>query len=261
MDWKRFLDYVEEVGGMNAAEGLFSRWVVAPTDAAQLRERGEARAAYDELDQAGEAWAVPVGVRAHMASWRFDAARSLIEQATPVLDLRNDLESAAGDLGLTTPSDVEATFEEAVRAQELEPVTDTLEARIDAVAEIAGARDALAAERSPLVQLGLYGERPEGGYDAARTSFQAGDTAAVAAGVAATTAMLAGAESVGTTRALIIGGFALAIVLLLILAIALIVRRRRRRLALVVASASASTTLAASPEPEGARPEVPSTPS
>ena len=67
------------------------------------------------------------------------------------------------------------------------------------------------------------------------------------------------AESVGTTRALIMGGVALAVLLMLILAIALIVRRRRRRLALVAASASASTTLAASPEPEGARPEVPPT--
>ena len=81
----------------------------------------------------------------------------------------------------------------------------------------------------------------------------------MAAGVAATTAMLSGAESVGMTRALVIGGVALAVRLLLILVIALVVRRRRRRLAVFTAPEGASTTLAASPEPEGARPEVPST--
>ena len=259
MDWKRFLDLVEEVGGMDDAEDLFSRWVVAPKDIPLLADRRDARAAYDELDAAGDEWAVPLGVRAQMALWRFDDAQKLMEQVTPVIDLRDDLDSASAELGLTSPADLEATFEKVLKADELAPMTETLEGRIAAAGEVAEARDALAAERSPLVQLGLYGERPEAGYDAARTAFQAGDTAAVTAGVAATTAMLAGAESVGTTRALIIGGVLLAVALLLVVAIALIVRRRRRRQALAVASAGASTTLAASPEPEGARPEVPST--
>lgn len=259
MDWKRFLDLAEDVGGMASADELFRRWVATDRDLSLLRDRREARATYEDLDQAGGEWAVPVGVRAQMTLWRFADARSLMKIATPVLDLRDDLAAASADLGLTPPADVEAPFEEALKAEDFVKITGTLDARIDAAAEVAQARDALAAERSPLVQLGLYGERPETGYDAARTAFQAGDTAAVTAGVAATTVMLAGAESVGTTRALVIGGIALAIVVLLVLAVALILRRRRRRLLVSTAPAGASTTLAASPEPEGARPEVPST--
>ena len=259
MDWKRFLDLVEEVGGMEGADALFRQWVAADRDLSLLRERREARAAYDKVDAAGGEWAVPLGVRGLMALWRFDDARALMGKVTPVLDLRDDLDAASADLGLTSPTDLEATFEKAFKAEELAPVTKTLEARIAAAGEVAEGRTALAAERSPLVQLGLYGERPEAGYDAARSAFQAGDTAAVTAGVAATTAMLTGAESVGMTRALVIGGVALAVLLLLMLAIALVVRRRRRRLAVSTAPAGASTTLAASPEPEGARPEAPST--
>ena len=262
MDWRRFLDLVQEVGGMDDADDLFSRWVLAGTgDPLLVSTREEARASYAELDEAGDGWAVPRGVRASMALWQFDDATSLMDTATPVLTLRDELATAAADLGLTTPADLEDSFETAMKAKDLAGVTDTLEGRIEAADAIASARDTLAAERSPLVTLGLVGETPGSGYETARSAFQAGDVAAATAASAATVALLAGAESAGTTRAAIIGGVALAVLLLIVLAGVLITRRRRRRLLALGASGGvASSTLPATSEPSGARPEVPSTP-
>jgi hypothetical protein len=259
-DWRRFLDLVEEVGESDVAEALFKEWVVTATDADLLATRAAARDAYAELEAASDEWAVPQGIRANMALWRFAEATDLIDAAEPVIALREDLEAAAADLGLETPADVEAPFEAAALNADLGEVADTLEARIEAAGSIAATRDALAAERPPLVTLGLAGETPDAGYEAARTALSKGDVAGATAGAAATMALLAGAESVGTTRALMIGIVGLALLLVLLVALAIVLRRRRRGAVGVGAAAGASTTLAPSPGPGDALPAVPSTP-
>jgi hypothetical protein len=258
-DWRRFLDLVEEVGGADGAEPLFREWVVPTTDAAVLRTRSTARDAYEQLDAAGGEWAVPKGIRANMALWRFAEATALIDAAEPVVALRDDLAAATADLALQTPADVETPFEDATLSADLAVVADTLEMRIEAAGSVADARDALAVERTPLVTLGLAGETPDAGYEAARTALSAGDVVGATAGAAATMALLAGAESVGTTRAVAIGLVA-ALVLLLLVALAVALRRRRRRTALLDGAAHASSTLAASPGPGDALPAVQSTP-
>jgi hypothetical protein len=258
-DWRRFLDLVQEVGGSDRAETLFQEWVVPAADADLLRTRGAARDAYEQLDAAGDAWAVPIGIRANMALWRFAEATDLIDAAEPVVALRDDLAAASADLGLQTPADVEAPFEAAGLRADLAAVADTLESRIAAAGSVADARDALAVERTPLMTLGLAGETPDAGYVAARTALSGGDVAGATAGAAATLALLAGAEAAGTTRAVAIGLVA-AVVLLLLVALAVVLRRRRRRMALLGEAAHASSTLAASPGPGDALPAVQSTP-
>jgi hypothetical protein len=258
-DWRRFLDLVEEIGESDVAEDLFKEWVVPATDAALLATRAETRDAYADLETAADEWAVPKGIRANMALWRFAEATDLIDAAEPVIALREDLEAATADLGLQTPADLETPFETAALNADLAEVADTLEARIDAAGSVAAARDALAAERPPLVTLGLAGETPDVGYETARTALSAGDVAGATAGAAATMALLTGAESAGTTRALAIGIVAVAVLLLLV-ALAIVLRRRRRRAAGLGAASGASTTLAPSPGPGDALPAVPSTP-
>jgi hypothetical protein len=258
-DWRRFLDLVEEVGGTDTADELFGTWVVHAAERDELRAREAAREAYADFDDAAGEWAVPRGVRANMSLWRFPAATALIDAAEPVLELRDDLAAASAGLGLTTPADVEAPFEAATIEGDLAAVADTLEARIDAAGEVAEARDAIAAERTPLAALGLAGEAPEAGYESARTALAAGDVAGATAAATTTIGMLTGAESAGTTRAVVIGLVLLAIVVALI-ALALVIRRRRRARARIDVASVASTTLAASPGPGDALPVSPSTP-
>ncbi len=256
-DWRRFLDLVEEVGDTDTADDLFGRWVVTSAERATLRTREDARDAYAALDTAGAEWAVPRGIRASMSLWRFTDASKLIDEAEPVLALRDDLTAVTAELQLAVPSDLETPFEEALASDDLGEVRAMLEDRIETAGAIAQAHDALAAERTPLVSLGLAGETPDAGYSAARNAFEAGDLAAATTASAATMTLLTGAESVGTTRAVVIG--AVVVGLLLLLTVLFVVRRRRRRVA-VSAVTGASSTLPATPEPETARPAVPSTP-
>jgi hypothetical protein len=257
-DWRRFLDLVEEIGDTDTADDLFSRWVVPPAERGTLRTREEARDAYAALDASGAEWAVPRGIRAYMSLWRFSEATALIDAAEPVVALRDDLAAATADLELAAPSDLEPSFESALVGAELEDVKATIEDRIETAAAIADARDALAAERTPLAALGLAGETPDAGYTAARNAFESGDVAAAATAAAATMSLLAGAESIGTTRALVIGAVVIGL-LLMLAALFVVLRRRRRRLA-ISSAVGASSTLPATPEPEAARPAVPSTP-
>ena len=258
-DWRRFLDLVEEVGNTDAADDLFRLWVVPATDHDLLDRRAAARDAYADLDAAGGSWAVPSGIRANMSLWRFDQATELLDAAERVLGLRDDLADAVADLALTTPTDVEATFEDSVKPEELVALAETLQERNTAAEALVDARDAIEDERSPLEMLGLVGESPEGAYQTARAALESGDAAAATAASTAVVTALVAAESVGTTRALVIG-LVVAALLVALVVLAVVLRRRRRRLAPVGAALDASSTLAASSDPEDVRPAVPSTP-
>lgn len=256
-DWRRFLDLLEELGGSTKAEGLFREWVLLPSDASSLDERATTRAAYQELKSDGGTWAVPYAVRQDMAVWEFAPALELMATAEAVLDVRDQLRQAETDLGVTSPTDQEAAFQDAGNAGNLVVVEEALKGRLAATAELAAAGSVLGepAARSPIVTLGLLGEEPGQGLDAARAAYATGDLAAVASGTAATTAVMAGAESVGQTRALGIGiGLGVALLLLVVVALLLRRRRRRRQWALAGVATAAPTepyaTLAATSEPE-----------
>jgi hypothetical protein len=94
---------------------------------------------------------------------------------------------------------------------------------------VRSARDALAAERAPLVNVGLLGTRPEAAYAAALAAFSAGDDSGAVAGSSATVAALSGAEEIGRGRTLAVGAGLVVVVLLLLLVVWLLLRIRRRR--------------------------------
>ena len=255
-DWRRFLDLVEELGGSTKAEGLFREWVLLPSDASSLDERATTRAAYQELKSDGGTWAVPYAVRQDMAVWEFAPALELMATAEAVLDVRDQLRQAETDLGVTSPTDQETAFQEAGTAGNLVVVEEALKGRLAATAELArrvgpGRAGREVPDRDPRVVGGGAGS----GLDAARAAYATGDLAAVASGTAATTAVMAGAESVGQTRALGIGiGLGVALLLMVVVALLLRRRRRRRQWALAGVATAAPTepyaTLAATSEPE-----------
>lgn len=256
MGWARFLDLVEELGGAEGAGDLFATWVVRPQQRPLLARRAEARADYDAFESIADEWAPPLGLRLDMWAWRFDEAAEQLEAATDAIRRRDELERAADRLGADPPDDIEARFEAARTAAVIVGIEADLRARIDAAERLVEARDALAVERTPLAELGLVGVAPSEGFDSGLVAFTTGDMAGAVAGSATVAAVLAGAESIGTTRAIAIGVAVAGLLVLLLLATWLVRRRRRRR----PAPLGPSTTLGATPDPADPRPEPPAAP-
>ncbi len=226
--WRRFLDLVEEIGATDGLAEEFEAWVAPDGSDKTFEERADARTTYAALAAAGDAWAVPFGARSAMGQWRFPEAVAIMEAATAAIDRRDALADLATELDVAVPGDQEEVFESARRVADLEVVGSTLDARIGAAETVADARDALAAERPPLVALGLLGEEPAVGYAAARVALSEGDVDGAIAGAQSSMAVLAAADEVGMTRAAIAAGIAIGLLLLLV-AVLLIRRRRRRR--------------------------------
>jgi hypothetical protein len=242
-DWRRFLDLIEGVGGARDVSRLFADWVVTPTEAPELTARAAARTRYAELVTHGGAWLPGILVRRPMSTWDFDTATTAMDAAERVLDRRDQLATAATELGLGFPGTLEPDYERATRAAEL----DTLQARLarwlDAAAAVRSAREALAATRPPLTAIGLIGSEPEQAYQAALAAWNAGDDAGAKSGSADTLAVLSAAEAIGRDRAILVGGVTAIVLLLLLVAVALLVRRQRRHRR-APAAVAASPTLA-----------------
>ena len=258
-DWRQFLDLVQEVGGAEEADELMLEWVAPPSANATLAKRETAREAYDALEAAAGGWAVPYLVRNHMWSWSFGDAAEGMAAATAVIERREALTAVSARLGATAPDDLEDTFEAAIRTAELEAVETKLADRIATAEELIGTQAALAVERTPLVALGLAGEVPGDGYDRALAAFTNGDLDGASTAAAQSMALLAGAESVGGTRALAIAASVVGLLVLLLLVAFLLRRRHRRRRSrraalaaatpmAVVDATDASSTLAATPD-------------
>lgn len=245
-DWRRFLDLLEERADAERVEALFRDFVLGPAGERELDERSAARALYAALVEDGDGWLPPWLIRQHMERWVFNRATEEIEAARAVLALRDEVEAAAAELGLTPGDDFETAYETAT--DDLEATTATGEALLDALEGLAAARATLDAEPDLFATVGLIGETPEVPYDEATAAFEADDPDGATEAAAKATAIVIGATDVGRGRVLVavvsVGGL-----VLLIAAIVLVDRRRRRRRARMFAVAvAASATLAASQE-------------
>ncbi len=233
-DWKRFLDLLEEVGGSKTADEVLRRWVVTDAQTELLDARTAARAAYASLRTAGGEWAAPYFVRRAMSDWSFIAATTRIADATAVLARRDAIAASAAALGVTLPPVLRTAYEGARDSfDDANQVADDQDAALRALATAASA---VAAERAPLVTLGLVGTTPELDLAAARAAISAGQPDA-AARATAVTALIDGAVAIGRVRmtAAIVGLVGVAVLLLVML---LLLRRRRgRRQALAAAAA------------------------
>jgi hypothetical protein len=223
VDWRRFLDLVEEIGGSTTADTVMRRWVVKPTDAHLLEGRSVARTAYHGLIDAGHGWLPPAYVRVPMSTWDFSEAGRRISLATTVLGTRDRIAALVAPIGLDPPAALRTAYESA--STQLEPVQELAQSELDSATALVAADAAVSAPRDTFVSIGLIGESPDAALVAARSAFQAGapDAATRAAGV---TALIAGAESAGQARVAV--GIAAVLVLLFAIVVATVILRRRR---------------------------------
>jgi len=224
-DWRRFLDLLEEQGGVVGADALFRTWVVDGDGAMELDARAEAREAYAGLIEAGDGWLPPIAVRQPMATWRFDDAATAIDVAHAFLATRDAVWELARSNELVPPGGLEYAYESASTAG-LAAAQSLVDAHHDALEEVIDAGTAVAAERDWLTQIGIDGTAPEDEVAAARTAWEEGDLTDARARAAAAAVLIAGAPEIGRTRALTVGGMIVAVFLVLG-AVAVVARRRR----------------------------------
>ncbi len=245
-DWRRFLDLVQPLDEPDppGLDDDLGKYVLTTLERQQLAVRAHARAQYRALLDAGDGWLPPWTVRALMGGWSFSGALTSMDTAMAVLDLRDEVDSAAQPLGLRPDGALRAAYEGA--ADGLAGATAIAEGQLETLAAIATAKSQVDATPDFMAQLGLLGEAPLVPYDAARNAFESGELAEATrlAGVAA--GLIAGAAAVGQGRLIAAVVGALAIVLLL-LAVAWL-RRRGRRRALATAAAAPIPTLAPVPD-------------
>lgn len=223
--WRRFLDLVEPIADADTdvIDDLLREYVLRPNETGDLDERDAARDAYRALVDEGGGWMPPWYVRQPMGEWRFDLASTRIGEADAVLALRDEVESAAGALGLE-PGDALQTAYEAT-SQTFDGTRGIGEQQLAALEALADAEAKLAAELDVVEQVGLIGETPRVPYEAGRVAFERGDLQAASASAAAAAATISGAAAVGQERLLL--AVAVAVVLLvLVVGVGLLARRR-----------------------------------
>ncbi len=200
--WQQLLDLLDERAGASF-DDLWTEWIVNDEQQLLIQDRTAARAEYAEVaEEAGE-WNLPTDLRSAMGSWDFDQAVVDLGLATEVLAARDEIESAADDLGLTPPATLQASFE---GDGGLARAIDEAELELEVLAGIAKAMDRLDDEESLLETVGLLGADPDARLDRARAEFEADqmDDAGTAAAEALATRQ--GADSAGRTRTAIGGG-------------------------------------------------------
>jgi hypothetical protein len=223
VDWQRFLDLLEEVGGSTTADDVFRRWVVDAADDPRLDARAAARTAYHELVDAGGGWLPPAYVRVPMSSWDFGAATSRIAEAKAVVAQRDELVAVLATIGLDLPTDLRTAYESAT--------TGMGDAQAMVERELVGARalvagsTAVEAPRDTVVSIGLLGTTPDADLTAARAAFQAGAPDA-ATQAEAVTALIGGAAAIGQSRITAVIGGLIVVALLLLVATFALGRRR-----------------------------------
>jgi hypothetical protein len=252
-DWRRFLDLLEEQGGSNGAERLFRDMVVTGAQETTLDERAAARRAYAELVSSGDGWLPGYAVRDPMGRWLFARAEAAIDDATDVLELRDQVDEAAQALGVTPPELLRVAYEgakddfgDAVALARRELTTLRALAATDARVEEL---------RHPLTTIGLIGEDPAADLAAAESSFSQGDLDGALAAADALDATLDGASDAGSVR-VAIGGLVW-VGLLAAGAGAIVVARRRRGSAVAAASAAADAPAPSEPPTQSEPPAPP----
>ena len=252
--WRRLLDLVSPVAEpeLPGVEVPVADYAITSADAKALLDRRIAREAYRALVARGAGWLPPWYVREPMGAWAFGRATTAMGDAGAVLDLRDEVAAAAGALGLTADGALRAAYEAANDG--LAGASTIARAELAALGDIATAKAQLEATPDLVTQVGLLGETPRAGYDAARTAFEAGQLDEAARTAQATGALLVAAPAIGRDRIVTVGGAALGLLLLLVVVGLLLRRRRASRRARALAAATLAADPGAAPAPAGEAP-------
>jgi hypothetical protein len=224
-DWRGLLDLLEAHGSA-AYDDLWRRWVVRDSDLELLDARAAARSRYDKVVTTAGDWRLPKPIRDALRAWQFDAATTLLADASGVLDQRAAIESAAASSGLTPPPTLQADFELpdgfTTAARE---ATDEL----DAIRRYDAADARRLTEPDPLQVMGMWGATPDADLARARDLFATGDLAASTDAAGEAAAVWVSAEDVGRGRLVSIAALTLALLLAIVLLVGWVRERRRRR--------------------------------
>lgn len=267
-DWRRFLDLVEPLDKPDPAalDEAVGKYVVTTLEAQTFAVRARARAKYRELLAAGDGWLPPWSVRSKMGTWSFTTATSTMDEAFAVLELREQVDTAAGSLALQPDGALQAAYE---GGDSFAEATALAEEQLDALGAIADARAKVDADIDLVAQIGLMGgTAPIVPFEAARAAFAAGDLA-LALTNAQTAASIVGQAPVLGQERIVMGAIVL-VALVAVLVFIVLLRRRRSRRPIGVAPGSAAFLAldarfaeAGPSEPSGtlgADPDVPSPP-
>ena len=103
--------------------------------------RASARQALAGLAEAGGEWAAPVVVRMAIDNWEFDAAKELVNRASDVLAVRDEIAGLAGVEGLEPPARPEEDYQDAGSVAELTVVKEDADRSLAVLERVAGASD------------------------------------------------------------------------------------------------------------------------
>ncbi len=243
VDWREFLDLLEQVGGARDADTLFDTWVLPPSDAGLMAQHATAVQQYAALVAAGHGWLPGAGVRMPLATWDFTLTTIRVAEAQAVLQLRGRIQEAAAPLGVAAPHALQASYEAATG--DLAPTLLLAQDELTTIAAISSAHAAVVSDHDPFVSIGLLGSTPQAALDAAGRAFGSGDDAGARAAAATALATISAASTLGQERVALF--VALLAVLLLALALLAGRRRRGRGRAMAVVSPQAAGTLPGDP--------------
>ena len=225
VDWRGLLDLLEARSDATY-DDLWRTWVARPEDSVLLDARQAARSRYASfLDTVG-GWNVPLSIRDAMRSWRFKEANALIDGAAAIIELRGEVEAAAGAAGLAAPETLRMAFED---DDGFDDAVAEGDAELVAIDRFVAAVSQKPAAMTPLMTLGLWGETPDADLVAAKEAFARGDLAAATAASDEAASSWLNAESMGQGRAFSIGTIVISLLFILALIIVTFRRRRRRR--------------------------------
>jgi hypothetical protein len=225
VDWRRFLDLIEEHAGATNIRDLFRDHVVTAEERALLDERDRTRAAYEPLRSG--LMVPPWAVRRLLDAWDFTEARKAIAAATDILTVADDIVATLSGTGLALPRSLVTSYESAASPADLDAAALIADRYLEAAIILGAAQEAFDTPRDPLVRLGLFGSDAAARLDSARTAFAAEDPPTAIREAEAVLELVAGARDAGRLRAFWAGGitlFALGIVVTWV-----VVRWRRRR--------------------------------
>ncbi|MGB7817384.1 MAG: hypothetical protein WBL35_01440, partial [Ornithinibacter sp.] len=124
--WSRWLDLVEERGGVEDAAAVFQRWVLTPEQSALLAPRQQSREAYARVDDADGEWVPPEGLRDAMTVWDFARADHVIAEVQELGSSARRVQAAAEASDQQVPAVVRSSYEEAAQDEEYAALATTL---------------------------------------------------------------------------------------------------------------------------------------
>ena len=180
-----------------------------------------------------------------MDNWQFDAARELMNRASDVLAVRDEIAGLAGVEDLEPPDKPEEDYQDAGSVAELTVMKEDADRSLAVLERVAGASDVVEAPRDWFTEVGLDGAEPATDVAAARTAWEWADLAAAEDAAAAAVELIREAPEAGRTRVLTVGAGAVLALLILAAMATILVRRRsgsaRRPRAVALASSGSGT--------------------